>query len=109
MRLNSPIVSRNIGIALFVALAVAVFLLRTVVFDLFRSNQLSVEITGPVSVLELPLPADRPGNRVVRVIDRGDAVRVTKSIITRDLIALKVRVKDGPEGYIIKGDHFVVR
>jgi hypothetical protein len=99
----------KIKIVLFVALAVAVFLLRTVVFDRFRSNQLSVEITGPVSVLALPAPADKPGNRVLAMINRGDTVQVTRSVITSGCIALEVRMKKGPEGYIIKGDHFVVR
>jgi hypothetical protein len=99
----------KIKIALFVALVVAVFLLRTVVFDLFRSNQFTVEITGPVSVLELPAPANRTGNKVLATINRGDTVQVTKSVITEGYVALRVRVKNGPRGYIIKGDHFIVR
>jgi hypothetical protein len=99
----------KIKIAALVLIAMAAFVLRTVGFDAFRSSQLSVEITGPVSVLELPFPAGSPGNRVVGTINRGDTVRVLKTFLTAHCTALKVKAQNGPVGYIIKGDHFTVR
>jgi hypothetical protein len=108
MDLQTPAM-KPLQILIICCVIVAAFFLRTMVFDWFRSSQFRVEITGPVILLEAPYPIDNGKNRILDTINQGDTVKVTKTITSKEYVALKVKLKNGKSGYIIKGDNFTVR
>jgi hypothetical protein len=95
-------------ILILVGVIVLAYATRTIWFDQLRSNQLKVEITGPVELLANPYPKEISRNTVLATLDKGDKVHVLKTVTSGSYIALKVRTESKKTGYILKGGNFTI-
>lgn len=92
-----------IGLALGVAAAVYLV-------DLSGDRQSVITITGPVRVYNLESPPGymRGDDGVIEFLHQGDPAKVLSIHEHRGVEAIRVRLRDGREGYIFCCENFVI-
>ncbi len=88
------------------------FLMFPLLFSCAANNarKYTLTIYGPVHVYPNPTPpAEYPGTDFIAIVGTKDRVQVMQVIQKRDHVAVKVRLKDGREGWVFSGENIELR
>ena len=88
------------------------FLMFPLLFSCAANNarKYTLTIYGPVHVYPSPTPpSEYPGTTFIAIVGTKDRVEVMQVIQKRDHVAVKVRLKDGREGWVFSGENIELR
>ncbi len=96
-----------IGIIVLAAIAAGVGITALVV-DIHEDRQYKVKVTGKVQVYDAESPAGytRGDEGVIEILRPQDQVEVLRILSHDDFQAIKIRLRDGREGYIFCCENF---
>jgi hypothetical protein len=87
------------------AILIALVLSPLLFFCESKENERTLTIYGTVHVYASQTPpTDYPGSNFVAVIGAQDHVEVIDVVQNRDHIAVKIRLRDGHEGWVFSGE-----